>query len=406
MVPVTATRVGPRTIGILPLAEPGHVNSIMQLCRELSDGGHDVRCLTTERGAALFRERSLPYSIVHDPEMPLPELRLGEFRPDYLLVDTVRPAFAIWAWHAGMSVINLSTTFPLHHDSRVPPVCSDLTPGDDEATSGRIAAAWDDERRRHDTIKDGRLWSHTEILRRIAARRGFPDHLIDARAAVSITVRFPELVLAPEELDFPRASQDLVYAGPNVDLSRHEPPLPPGIALSNDRPLVYCSFGSQVQRYPDARARLELLVEAGRQLSGVQLVIAADVEHSLQPPGHIAIVARAPQLAMLRRAAAMVSHGGLNGLKEALCCGVPVVILPFDLDQPGNAARIQHHGLGRALSWTTTTASQLAATIRDVLDDAGLRRRVTAASARFQDALSQRQAAIAVERLIATLPSR
>jgi UDP:flavonoid glycosyltransferase YjiC (YdhE family) len=89
----------------------------------------------------------------------------------------------------------------------------------------------------------------------------------------------------------------------------------------------------------------------------------------------------------------MVTHGGLNGIREAMTLAVPAVVLPFDIDQPGNAARIQHHGYGRLLRWDGLTATKLAETIPQVLEDDALRARVSALSQRLQLALEARQAA-------------
>lgn len=39
---------------------------------------------------------------------------------------------------------------------------------------------------------------------------------------------------------------------------------------------------------------------------------------------------------------------GLGTLKECILSAVPVLVIPLDLDQPSNAARIEHHGLGHS----------------------------------------------------------
>ena len=54
----------------------------------------------------------------------------------------------------------------------------------------------------------------------------------------------------------------------------------------------------------------------------------------------------APQLALLERAAVLITHAGLNTVLEAISRGVPMVALPRNTDQPGIAARIAHAGAG------------------------------------------------------------
>ncbi|MGH8497829.1 MAG: glycosyltransferase, partial [Methylococcales bacterium] len=53
-----------------------------------------------------------------------------------------------------------------------------------------------------------------------------------------------------------------------------------------------------------------------------------------------------PQLALLRRARMMITHGGTNTIKECVYFGVPMVSFPFGADHPGNTARVVYHGLG------------------------------------------------------------
>ena len=54
------------------------------------------------------------------------------------------------------------------------------------------------------------------------------------------------------------------------------------------------------------------------------------------------------QRAVLRHPAlgAFVSHGGVNGVFEAIDARVPLVVAPFDFDQADNAARVADSGVG------------------------------------------------------------
>ena len=56
------------------------------------------------------------------------------------------------------------------------------------------------------------------------------------------------------------------------------------------------------------------------------------------------VVDFAPQLELLDKAAMLITHAGVNTVLEALCRGVPMVALPRNADQPGNAARIEYAG--------------------------------------------------------------
>jgi UDP:flavonoid glycosyltransferase YjiC (YdhE family) len=63
-------------------------------------------------------------------------------------------------------------------------------------------------------------------------------------------------------------------------------------------------------------------------------------------PANVVVLQRAPQITILKRASAMITHGGLGSVKECVAHGVPMLVFPLDVDQPGNAARVAHHGLG------------------------------------------------------------
>jgi UDP:flavonoid glycosyltransferase YjiC (YdhE family) len=75
-----------------------------------------------------------------------------------------------------------------------------------------------------------------------------------------------------------------------------------------------------------------------------------------------------PQVALLDRAAVIVTHGGNNSVTEALTAGVPMVVLPFSTDQFAGAAAIEAAGLGAALDPNTVTSADLGAAVRAVLD--------------------------------------
>jgi zeaxanthin glucosyltransferase len=63
-------------------------------------------------------------------------------------------------------------------------------------------------------------------------------------------------------------------------------------------------------------------------------------------PGNPLVVRYAPQLEIVKRASAVVTHAGLNTVLESLAEGVPLVAIPQGNDQPGVAARIAHHKAG------------------------------------------------------------
>src|SRR5258708_21642539 len=74
-------------------------------------------------------------------------------------------------------------------------------------------------------------------------------------------------------------------------------------------------------------------------------------------------------LDLLPRLDAVVGHGGLNTVCEALAHGVPLVIAPVKGDQPINAAQVAAAGAGLRVSFARVRPEKLREALTTVLDD-------------------------------------
>jgi UDP:flavonoid glycosyltransferase YjiC (YdhE family) len=86
-------------------------------------------------------------------------------------------------------------------------------------------------------------------------------------------------------------------------------------------------------------------------------------------PSSILAVEYAPHDALFARAAAVVHHGGIGTLGEALRAGRPMLIVPFSHDQPDNAARAERLGVARVLARAEASSPTLRAELEVLLDD-------------------------------------
>ncbi len=86
-------------------------------------------------------------------------------------------------------------------------------------------------------------------------------------------------------------------------------------------------------------------------------------------PQGIAAFNYAPYSAVFRRAAAVVHHGGVGTIAQQLRAGIPSVVVPFNFDQPDNAARIARLGVGRVIPRARYTARSTAIALRTLLRD-------------------------------------
>jgi UDP:flavonoid glycosyltransferase YjiC (YdhE family) len=86
-------------------------------------------------------------------------------------------------------------------------------------------------------------------------------------------------------------------------------------------------------------------------------------------PENAVLTDDAPQVALLKRAALMVGHGGGGGIRESIFFGVPMLLAPMGFDAPGNAARAVFHGAALRVDFRKTSAPELASAIDKLLND-------------------------------------
>src|SRR5262249_27043074 len=138
--------------------------------------------------------------------------------------------------------------------------------------------------------------------------------------------------------------------GPSLPFGeRGDAPAFPWERLQEDGALVLAAFGG---KWSPPAAALEAIAQALRADEG-QLVLALK-ERISEPfvqklPEHVIAVEYAPQLALLARARAMITHGGANSVGECLAAGRPMLVVPLLHDQPLSALLVERAGAGRTL---------------------------------------------------------
>jgi len=100
---------------------------------------------------------------------------------------------------------------------------------------------------------------------------------------------------------------------------------------------------------------------------------------------------------------AVVCHGGLTPVTEALAHRIPVVVAPIRHDQPITAARVAASGAGVRVDFEKSPPEELAAAIESVLDDPRPRRAAARLAAEFVDAGGVRTALARLENIAANL---
>lgn len=159
--------------------------------------------------------------------------------------------------------------------------------------------------------------------------------------------------------------------------------------LSEDIPIIYMSLGSQIYYQP---AMFRTVFEAVRD-KPVQLI--ATVNELMHTdalgdiPRNVILSYYTPQLQVLPKVAAMITHGGANSVMEAIYYDVPLLISPICNDQFHQAHFIAKRGIGVDLNlqdcsseacWNALKKLIGPGTIRDNMHDVSMSYRIDGAA--------------------------
>jgi MGT family glycosyltransferase len=135
------------------------------------------------------------------------------------------------------------------------------------------------------------------------------------------------------------------------------------------KPLVYISMGTINNGCAEFYQKC---MEAFRE-EDVTVVMSiggkVDIPSLGEIPANFTVRSYVPQLEVLKKASAFISHGGLNSVSEALYFGVPVVAIPQANDQPMVARRLVALGAGLELKMDEVTPEVLQSAVRKLLAD-------------------------------------
>jgi UDP:flavonoid glycosyltransferase YjiC (YdhE family) len=215
--------------------------------------------------------------------------------------------------------------------------------------------------------------------------------LIDPGMEFPSILNIPVVYLCPWEFDPPCSAPNdyqRYYIEPSIDLSRRQEEFQWSL-VNEALPLLVCSFGSQIRVYSKAKKVIQTVIDAIALKPEWQMILslggALSVEEFNPLPSNVKLLNTIPQLEVLERASIMITHGGLNSVKECIFFGVPMIVIPFDIDQPSNALRVVHHGLGLAENPETISVERLHSMIDRIGQDASFKTRVDLMRASFRE---------------------
>jgi MGT family glycosyltransferase len=290
-----------------------------------------------------------------------------------LLVDEADTGGNV-AEHLGLPWVSVALFPPLIADDRVPPFCFGWPAGQDALSRLRNRLGMRMLSRMAAPIlrvlnEQRRTWGLREL-----------ERSTDLLSPLAQIAQLPRAL----EFDLPDLPTILHYTGPFVDpVARAAVDFP--WERLDGRPLVYASLGTLQN---GSGENFRILAEGCAGLDA-QLVISLggglDPAQVGRLDGNPVVVRYAPQLDLLRRAAAVITHAGLNTTLESLAEGLPLVCIPLGNDQPGVAARVVAKGAGVAIPRRKLTAARVRAAVRAVLDEP----QYGAAARRLQAAMAE-----------------
>jgi len=313
-----------------------------------------------------------------------PDLRkaIAAERPDLLWIDVNTPGAAAAAEASGLPW-GTFMPFPAPWPSRgVPSFGPGFAP-----SSSRLAAVRDAGLER---IKGHAFRDYVRSQNELRESLGLPA----LRHAEDFYMAAPLLMLfSAEPFEYPREWPPSVrLVGPA--LWEPEAAEPEWLA-AEERPIVLVT-ASTVFQDDSKLIRCALEAFAGQPYLVVATTAAHDPDE-FDAPANAVVARRLPHAPIVRRAAAVISHGGMGTTQKALAAGVPVCVVPFFRDQLEVGRRAEHCGGGTLLPSRRLRPDRLRAAVQEAIARRPGAKRVADAFAR---AGGEQTAASALEGLM------
>lgn len=389
----------------------GHVNPSLPLVRELAARGDEIVYYAADpfaasielTGARYRRYRStflqdirnlpervgelgwlLMRSIAEVLDQDLAEIRAE--RPDYVITDSVAP----WGRWVGelldVPVVTSVPTFAFNRHVLAYGVARGLRP-----KSARLL--W--SKARH-------IFKAAQLQRQLRRRyRAHGPGLMSTMFGCSdLTVVYTSRYFQPRAETFDRRFE---FVGPSLGPRVEADPFPWDRLKA---PVVYVSLGTlfntDVAFYRNCfdafrDAEFQVVMSLGSNVSEAQLG---------EVPLNFIVRSQVPQLDVLARAAAFITHGGMNSVSESLLHAVPVVVIPQMGEQELVGRRVDELGAGLFVAKDEATAPTLREAARRVLAERRFRDQAAVVRESFQAAGGVSRAAEAISTFVSPRGSR
>lgn len=166
--------------------------------------------------------------------------------------------------------------------------------------------------------------------------------------------------------------------------------------FSPEKPKVYVSLGTVFNKKPGVFKRIIDAFSDGRY----QLIVSAGGAfaklRAQSLPTNVLIFERVPQVEVLSRVTAVISHGGNNTVNETLAAGKPLLVMPVGGEQGDNASRVVYLGAGLRANIKEATSQEIGAKVDRLIKEPAFRQRAQ----EIAESLVQTQGAVTAARFI------
>ncbi|QSY49260.1 MULTISPECIES: glycosyltransferase [Streptomyces] len=316
----------------------GHINPAAAVAAELTRRGHRVAWAGLP---GLVEELAGPDADIHPCEVPRdlrrpPELR-GAAALRYLWQDFLAPLAMAMAPGVERAAAAFRPDVIVADQQALSGALTAERLGIPYATSATTSAEFSGALAGMPKVDE---WIHG-LLAGLRAELGDPARTHDPRFSPDLVLAFTTTALTGESAAPPQTR----FVGPALARRPDTTPFP-WEWLDPARHTVLVSLGTA---NTDLGGRfLTECAAAVRERSPHLQAVIADLGGVLEGTSDDTVLAvrRMPQLALLRRASAVVCHAGHNTVAESLLHGVPLVVAPIRDDQPVIAAQLTTAGAG------------------------------------------------------------
>ncbi len=335
---------------------------------------------------------------------------ISDIKPSLCIIHTFLLNTAIVLHTLGVKVLIIQDKFSTCKAPDVPPLNSSIIPNKTIISRWTIELSWFIyfiKRAVKATISQylfGKA-GHRTLAKRIAQQTQFPlQSVADANRSFQLGLNnLPEILIHSRHLDFPREyKSNQLVAGPLIDIQRQESFYDwrfdqiinqiDELKKRNGYPLIYCALGSMSSSYETSlNSFYNKLIEIFTKNKNYLLVLAVGLDANINKyhsvPNNIFIFQNVPQIAILKRADVMITHGGTLSITECVKLAVPMIAFPLNLewDHKGNTARVVYHKIGLKGSIKRDSVKQIFSKIKCLLSESSYRNNLKIMKDKFEN---------------------